>query len=179
MTLPWRRGAFAAAALLAGALLVLGFAGALQGPLPGPLAPARAFAVQSVELGSGEGLLTEGQAWIGQVPVRSLLLRDVTAALTWTDDEPGSAPDEFTLELVPPEGILPGPPAEGAGGTLEVRVPVYASPPPRAELGVGAWNVRVYLRSAGDGSTLGLLPGALDEGNDFHLAVTASVFEYR
>lgn len=167
--------AWAAAALLVLAAVV---AGAGPPPGPGALQPASTlYTTRTLALGDGEARLQEGQAWVGQVPVRSLALRDVVATLTWEDDAPGTAPDEFTLELVPPAGMLAGPAAEGAGGLLEVRVPVYRSPPERAELGVGPWNVRVYLRDAGDASTAGVLPGLPDGGNGFRLAVTATVFE--
>lgn len=167
-----------AAALVALLLLGTVIAGAGR-DTPAALAPTRLFEVRAVELGRGEAFLGEGDAWIGQVPVANLALRDVTATLTWADDEPGSAPDEFTLELVPPDGLLPGAPAEGAGGSLEIRVPVYRTPPARAEAGLGQWNLRVYLRSAGDASTMALLPGLPDEGNAFELVVRASVFEPR
>lgn len=171
------RPLLAAALAIAAGVLLVGLAVDALRP-PDAVVP-RGFMVVTEELGAGGAQLGQGQAWVGQVPVGSLALRDVTATLTWTDDAPGSAPDEFTLELVPPAGLSAGAPAEGAGGTLEVRVPVYPRPPARAELGQGQWSVRVYLRDAGDASTMAVLPGALDNGNDFQLVVTASVFQPR
>lgn len=167
-----------AAAVGVGALLLAlaVFAGA--SPRAPALEPTSTWTLRELALGDGQGSLREGQAWVGSVPVRSLVLHEVVATLTWQDDMPGSAPDEFTLELVPPPGLMAGPAAEGLGGELRVVVPVYREPPERGpEVGAGTWTVRVYLRSAGDASTLGVLPGEFDGGNDFRVRVTARVFE--
>jgi hypothetical protein len=160
------------------ALVLLGTLVAGAGPqAPTTLAPTALPTTRLVTLGEAEGQLGEGDAWVGQVPVRALALREVVALLTWEDDAPGTSPDAFTLELVPPAGMEAGPVAEGAGGSLEIRVPVYrTAPPQRVEWGLGDWSLRVYLRSAGDGSTLGLAPGMPDEGNAFHLQVTATAW---
>jgi hypothetical protein len=140
---------------------------------------APGWRVRDAHLANGQGHLREGEAWVGQVPVQLAFLREMTASLRWEDDQPASAPDEFTLELVPPEGLPAPAPAEGKGGALQLRVLVYAGPPADAApvVGTGSWTTRVYLRSAGDASTLGVAPGAPDGGNDFHLAVDAVAWE--
>lgn len=173
------RGALAAGAAVLLVAATLGAGTGLPGEVARPVAQqSLPWTLRTAVLGEGGQTLGEGEAWVGQVPVRSLVLREMVATLTWEDDAPGSSPDEFTLELVPPAGLMAGPVAEGSSGTLEIRMPVYRTPPPRGpELGVGQWSVRVYLRSAGDASTLGVLPGLPDEGNAFALNVSAVVFE--
>lgn len=177
VALPGSRRRLVVVVAVGGALLAAAVLASTGAPAPA-LPPSARWSARDTVLGEGQGFLREGEAWVGNVNVRSLALREMVALLSWQEDAPGSAPDEFTLELVPPPGLFAGPVAEGSGGTLEVRVPVYARPPLGApQIGVGSWAVRVYLRSAGDSATLGILPGAPDSGNPFHLAVTGTVWE--
>jgi hypothetical protein len=164
---------------LAAAAVVLGLAAGslLPGTPAAEATPPLRWHVEAQQLADGGGYLREGQPWVGQVPVGRLYVRELTATLTWQDDEPGTAPDDFTLELVPPSPLPAFEQVEGSSGTLEQGYTVWREPPGApSTLGRGAWTVRVYLRDAGDGTTLGVLPGQPDPGNSFHLSVGADAW---
>jgi hypothetical protein len=156
-----------------GALLAVA-AAALLPPAPEALAePSHVrWSLAQRDLAEGGQYLKQGEPWVGHVVVGRAYVRELRANLTWHDDQPGSAPDTFTLELSPPAPLPSYEQLEGGDGALVQRYTVFAQPPLQpGTLGRGTWTVRVYLKDAGDGTTLGVLPGLPDDGNDFHLRV--------
>lgn len=163
---------------MCGALLALAAGALLPHAREAQAEPAGiAWHLEPRALAEGGAYLRQGEPWVGHVQVGKLYVHELVANLTWQDDQPGSAPDTFTLELAPPDPLPAHETAEGSAGALEQRYAVFASPPDApGSVGRGGWVVRAYLRDAGDGTTLGVLPGLPDDGNAFHLRVDATVW---
>lgn len=120
-------------------------------------------------------------------------LLDVTFTLTWTDDEPDTEPDRFTLDVDPP-GDRPSNSVTRDTGDIEVTVD-YPDPPAvesqfgdrddvRArvleehsrEEGTGPWTVTITVEPRGDmvGDVTGM---PTDTGNSWSLASVLTYYE--